>query len=156
MNKQNCQYSQLKKSGLEQSLFCSLTGKYCTKQRYCTTQRRLVNTDDWQSCIHLKKEELQMANKKTTSNNNRKYVEKKVANITEMTKSKVIEEVTEPKDETNLVTEVKPKVEQNTELRVAKYEVILARPTYFIINKNGLNITINKKNNYKKGDIITL
>lgn len=97
-----------------------------------------------------------MANKKTTSNNNRKYVEKKVANITEMTKSKVIEEVTEPKDETNLVTEVKPKVEQNTELRVAKYEVILARPTYFIINKNGLNITINKKNNYKKGDIITL
>lgn len=37
-----------------------------------------------------------------------------------------------------------------------EYMVVLATPTYFIINKNGLNVVINKKNNYKKGDIVIL
>lgn len=37
-----------------------------------------------------------------------------------------------------------------------EYEIILARPDYFIINKNGTNELINKKNNYKKGDMVRL
>ena len=37
-----------------------------------------------------------------------------------------------------------------------EYEIILARPDYFIINKNGINELINKKNNYKKGDMVRL
>ena len=142
MVNQNCQYSQYKKTGLEQSLTCSLTGKYCIKQRYCPTQRRLVNTDDWQTCTHLDKEELQMANKKTTA---KKKVDKKDADIKKVT------EPTIEKEETIVTTEsVEPVVEK------VEYEVILAKPTYFIIDKNGFNERINKMNNYKKGDKVTL
>ena len=57
--KQQCQYSQFEKNGLEQSLICSLTNKLCIKQRYCNQERRLVNTDDWHTCAQLKKEEEQ-------------------------------------------------------------------------------------------------
>lgn len=32
--------------------------------------------------------------------------------------------------------------------------VVVATPTYFVINKNGVSMTINKKNNYKRGDDI--
>jgi len=81
---------------------------------------------------------------------NKKNYKKKVENIT----------VTEPIIETEeaVVTtevEVEPTVEK-VELKVAEYEVILATQTYFIINKNGTNVTIKQKNNYKKGDIVTL
>ena len=37
-----------------------------------------------------------------------------------------------------------------------KYEVILATKTYYIINKDGKNITIKELNNYKKGDMVIL
>lgn len=81
---------------------------------------------------------------------NKKSYKKKVEDIT----------VTEPiiEAEEAVVTtevEVEPTVEKE-ELKVAEYEVILATPTYFIINKRGNNVTIKKNNNYRKGDIVTL
>lgn len=149
MAKIDCQYSQYKKVGLEQSLTCSLTGKYCTKQRYCPTQRRLVNTDDWKTCTQLQKEELQMANKKNT----------RKANVKEKTIEKIVETETveEPIIETEEVPAIEveePKVEEIK--GTTEYEIILARPTYYVINKNGQNITIKEINNYKKGDKVTL
>jgi hypothetical protein len=154
----NCQYSQLKKSGLEQSLICSLTGKYCTKQRYCPVQRKLVNTDDWRTCAQLQKEDLTMANKR----NYKKKVEE--------TKTEVIEEIAPVEVEEKLVEEPVPTIEtEEVEIKEepkvdeedkkvidTKYEVILATPTYYIINKNGKNITIKEVNSYKKGDIVIL
>lgn len=141
---QNCQYSQYKKSGLEQSLFCSLTGKYCIKQRYCPTERRLVNTDDWRACTQLTKEGLQMANKKSS---------KKKTNNIASTKT-VTKPVIEAK-EVKVIAEEEPKTEK-AENKVMEYEVILATPAYFIINKEGVNLTIKKQNNYKKGDMVSL
>lgn len=81
---------------------------------------------------------------------NKKSYKKKVEDIA----------VTEPiiEAEEAVVTtevEVEPTVEKE-ELKVAEYEVILATPTYFIINKNGNNVTIKKNNNYGKGDMATL
>lgn len=81
---------------------------------------------------------------------NKKSYKKKVEDIA----------VTEPiiEAEEAVVTtevEVEPTVEKE-ELKVAEYEVILATPTYFIINKNGNNVTIKKNNNYRKGDMATL
>ena len=131
--KQDCQYSILKQNGLEQSLICSLTNKHCAKQRYCPTKQRLVNTEDWQKCTQLKKEGLQMANKKSYT----KKVER-AESKTETVDTVVIQE------EAHIVEES------------AKYEVILATPYYYIINKNGSNITIKGLNNYKKGDIVSL
>ena len=81
-----------------------------------------------------------MANKKT--------------NRTKATNKKVTEPVIET-EKTVATTEVEPIVEK-AELKVAEYEVVLAKSTYFIINKNGINVTIKKINNYKKGDIVTL
>jgi len=156
----NCQYSQLKKSGLEQSLTCSLTGKYCTKQRYCPTQRRLVNTDDWQTCAQLQKEDLKMANKR---NYKKKVEEVKTETIEEIEPVETEEELVEepiPTIETEeviILNEEEPKVEEeNKKVIDTKYEVILATPTYYIVNKNGKNITIKEVNNYKKGDIVIL
>lgn len=163
MSRTNCQYSQYKQSGLEQSLTCSLTGKYCTKQRYCTTQRRLVNTDDWQTCAQLQKEEVKMANNKR---NYKKKVEenKPVTDVVE--EIKPVEEKEElvempfPTIETEEVIisdEEEPKVEEEIAKVIdTKYEVILATKTYYIINKDGKNITIKELNNYKKGDMVIL
>ena len=153
MAKINCQYSQYKKVGLEQSLTCSLTGKYCTKQRYCPTQRRLVNTDDWQTCTQLKKEELQMANKKNTKKAN---VTKTVP-VEETVETKVVEEsIIETEEKVSAIeVEKEPKVVEIKE-DFTKYEIILATPSYYIINRDGKNITIKEINNYKKGDIVTL
>lgn len=160
MSTTNCQYSQLKKSGLEQSLICSLTGKYCTKQRYCPTQRRLVNTDDWQTCAQLQKEDLKMANKR---NYKKKVEEVKTETIEEIEPVETEEELVEepiPTIETEeviILNEEEPKVEEeNKKVIDTKYEVILATPTYYIVNKNGKNITIKEVNNYKKGDIVIL
>lgn len=156
----NCQYSQLKKSGLEQSLICSLTGKYCTKQRYCPTQQRLVNTDDWQTCAQLQKEDLIMANKR---NYKKKVEEVKTEAIEEIepveTQEKLVEEPipTIETEEVIIFNEEEPKVEEeNKKVIDTEYEVVLATPTYFIINKNGKNTTIKEINNYKKGDIVIL
>lgn len=38
----------------------------------------------------------------------------------------------------------------------SEYEIVLATPSYFIINRNGENEVINEINTYKKGDIIKL
>ena len=156
MSTTNCQYSQLKKSGLEQSLTCSLTGKYCTKQRYCPVQRKLVNTDDWRTCAQLQKEDLNMANKR---NYKKKVEETKTEVIEKIIPVEVEEKLVEepiPTIETEEVEE-KPKVdEEDKKVIDTKYEVILATPTYYIINKNGKNITIREVNSYKKGDIVIL
>lgn len=37
-----------------------------------------------------------------------------------------------------------------------EYEVILATPSYYVVNKDGINITINEINNYKRGDKVNL
>lgn len=157
MSTTNCQYSQFKKSGLEQSLICSKTGKYCTKQRYCPTQRRLVNTDDWQTCAQLQKEDLEMANKR---NYHKKVEEVKVEEIksTEIQEKLVEEPIpTIETEEVIILNEEEPKVEEgNNKVIDTEYEVILATSTYYIINKNGVNVTIKEKNNYKKGDIVIL
>lgn len=79
---------------------------------------------------------------------NKKSYKKKVENI-------VVTEPTIESEETVVTNEVEPTVEK-VELKVAEYEVILATPTYFIINKNGVNVTINKKNNYKRGDMVII
>ena len=158
MSTTNCQYSQLKKSGLEQSLICSLTGKYCTKQRYCPVQRKLVNTDDWRTCAQLQKEDLTMANKR----NYKKKVEE--------TKTEVIEEIAPVEVEEKLVEEPIPTIEtEEVEIKEepkvdeeekkvidTKYEIVLATPTYYVVNKGGKNITIKEVNTYKKGDIVIL
>ena len=67
-----------------------------------------------------------------------------------------IEVVEEPIIETGTVSAIEveePKVEKKD---TAEYEIILARPTYYIINRNGQNVTIKEINNYKKGDKVTL
>lgn len=113
------------------------------KQRYCNTKRELVNTEDWRSCTHLKKEEVQMAkkNSKLANDNERAFVESfdESYNINE------VEEISE--DEINV------EIPNDSE---SEYEIVLATPSYFIINKNGVNEVINEINTYKKGDIIKL
>lgn len=156
MRSSGCQYSQYKENGLEQSLTCSLTGKYCIKQRYCPTQRRLINTDDWQKCTQLQKEDIQMAN-------NKKNIKPSNHNNIELEKKDIVE-VVEPVEETVETIAandavVEPTVEkEDTEVKnkEEKYIIVLARPSYFIINKNGNNIVINQINNYKKGDVVIL
>lgn len=95
---------------------------------------------------------------------NKKNYKKKV----EETKTEVIEEIIPVEVEEKLVeepiptieteeVEEKPKVdEEDKKVIDTKYEVILATPTYYIINKNGKNITIKEVNSYKKGDIVIL
>lgn len=53
-----------------------------------------------------------------------------------------------------VIEEEKPVLKEETATN--EYEVILATPRYFIIKRNGVNVVINKSNNYKKGDIVTL
>ncbi len=60
----------------------------------------------------------------------------------------------EDKKEEVVVAKKEQKVEK--ELKVAKYQVILATKTYYVVNKNGQNVTIYKKNDYKKGDMVIL
>lgn len=70
-------------------------------------------------------------------------------------KKQPVEEVAN-KQET-VIDEKKPTFGDETIAEnTVEYMVVLATPTYFIINKNGLNVVINKKNNYKKGDIVIL
>jgi len=95
---------------------------------------------------------------------NKRNYKKKV----EETKTEVIEEIIPVEVEEKLVeepiptieteeVEEKPKVdEEDKKVIDTKYEVILATPTYYIINKDGRNITIKEVNNYKKGDIVIL
>lgn len=43
-------------------------------------------------------------------------------------------------------------VEENKKL----CKILLATPTYYVVNKNGVSLTINAKNNYKRGDEILM
>lgn len=97
-----------------------------------------------------------MANKR---NYKKKVEETKTGVIEEIIPVEVEEKLVEepiPTIETEEVEE-KPKVdEEDKKVIDTKYEVILATPTYYIINKNGKNITIKEVNSYKKGDIVIL
>lgn len=83
---------------------------------------------------------------------NKKSSKKKTNNIAS-TKT-VTKPVIEAK-EVKVIAEEEPKTEK-AENKVMEYEVILATPAYFIINKEGVNLTIKKQNNYKKGDMVSL
>lgn len=61
----------------------------------------------------------------------------------------VVETVKKPITEIEEITEIE-------DPRVSEYEVILAKPTYYIVNKDGSNVVINEVNEYKKGDMISL
>lgn len=75
MKSEYCKYSSCIKEGLSEYLKCSKLSNYCKYQRYCTTKKRVVHTDDVEKCSILRaEEESKMANKKQ----NRK--EKKVDN----------------------------------------------------------------------------
>ena len=75
MESEYCKYSNYIKEGPNEHLKCSKLSDYCKYQRYCTTKKRVVHTDDVEKCSILRaEEESKMANKKQ----NRK--EKKVDN----------------------------------------------------------------------------
>ena len=60
-----CKYSNCIKEGLSEYLKCSKLSNYCKYQRYCTTKKRVVHTDDIEKCSILRaEEESKMANKK--------------------------------------------------------------------------------------------
>ena len=60
-----CKYSNCIKEGLSEYLKCSKLSDYCKYQRYCTTKKRVVHTNDVEKCSILRaEEESKMANKK--------------------------------------------------------------------------------------------
>ena len=97
---------------------------------------------------------------------NKRNYKKKV----EKTETEVIEEIAPVEVEEELVEEPVPTIEteevenkeepkvdeENKKVIDTKYEIVLATPTYYVINKDGKNITIKELNNYKKGDIVIL
>jgi hypothetical protein len=65
MKSEYCKYSSCIKEGLSEYLKCSKLSNYCKYQRYCTTKKRVVHTDDVEKCSILRaEEESKMANKK--------------------------------------------------------------------------------------------
>lgn len=65
MKPEYCKYSSCIKEGLSEYLKCSKLSNYCKYQRYCTTKKRVVHTDDVEKCSILRaEEESKMANKK--------------------------------------------------------------------------------------------
>lgn len=65
MKSEYCKYSNCIKEGLSEYLKCSKLSDYCKYQRYCTTKKRVVHTDDVEKCSILRaEEESKMANKK--------------------------------------------------------------------------------------------
>nr|DAG31343.1 MAG TPA: hypothetical protein [Caudoviricetes sp.] len=62
--------------------------------------------------------------------------------------------------ETPVVTKEEPKEEKEPKTTTSKKKtkvvckVLLATPSYFVINKNGEKITIKKKNNYHRNEEI--
>lgn len=65
------------------------------------------------------------------------------------TNNKVIRE---PKN----VSEKEEITKKEVVCQTKEYKVLLSAPTYYIIDKNGVNVTIKGQNNYKKGDIVKL
>lgn len=65
MKSEYCKYSNCIKEGLSEYLKCSKLSDYCKYQRYCTTKKRVVHTDDVEKCSILRaEEESKMANRK--------------------------------------------------------------------------------------------
>lgn len=65
MKSEYCKYSSCIKEGLSEYLKCSKLSDYCKYQRYCTTKKKVVHTDDIEKCSILRaEEESKMANKK--------------------------------------------------------------------------------------------
>lgn len=65
METEYCKYSKYVKEGLDEYLICSKSSKYCGYQRFCTTKKRVVHTDDAANCSIIRAEEgIKMASKK--------------------------------------------------------------------------------------------
>lgn len=65
METEYCKYSSCIKEGLSEYLRCSKMSDYCKYQRFCTTKKKVVHTDDANKCSILRaEEESKMANKK--------------------------------------------------------------------------------------------
>ena len=79
---------------------------------------------------------------------NKKNKEKKVIEET-----KVVE-VEKPVEPTTPVEEKKTTTRNTKKAQKSVCRVIVATPSYFVIDKNGETITINKKNTYHKGEEI--
>lgn len=102
---------------------------------------------------------------KIFKNKNNKKVKDKVveltidntSNVSSETVDKIIEDVTAVVAD-KLVEETKTAT-RTTKTRTAKKKepkvpcrVVLAKPSYYVIDKNGEKITINKKNTYHRGE----
>lgn len=77
----------------------------------------------------------------------------------EETKEEPQKEEKEEKDASE--EEEQPKAEKKTQKRNTKkekraYRIIIATPTYFVINKDGTNTVVHKKNSYRRGDEVEL
>lgn len=77
---------------------------------------------------------------------------KKVEKVIEIKQEKTEDVVVET--ETPVVDTKTVRSTRSTKKREPKVpcRVILAKPSYYVIEKNGEKITINKKNNYKRGE----
>lgn len=80
-------------------------------------------------------------------------------NVTDETVDKIVEDVTNVVAD-KLVEETKTATRTPRTRSAKKKEpkipcrVLVATPSYYVINKNGEKITINKKNNYHRGEEI--
>ena len=63
-------------------------------------------------------------------------------------------EVVKPVEPTTPVEEKKTTTRNTNKAQKSVCRVIVATPSYFVIDKNGETITINKKNTYHKGEEI--
>ena len=63
-------------------------------------------------------------------------------------------EVVKPVEPTTSVEEKKTTTRNTKKAQKSVCRVIVATPSYFVIDKNGETITINKKNTYHKGEEI--
>lgn len=63
-------------------------------------------------------------------------------------------EVVKPVEPTASVEEKRTATRNTKQASKSVCRVIVATPSYFVINKNGETITINKKNTYHKGEEI--
>ena len=100
---------------------------------------------------------------KIFKNKNNKKVEEKTIdatkNVTEETVDEIVEDATTVVAD-KLVEETKTETRAPRTRTAKKKEpkvpcrVLVATPSYYVINKNGEKITINKKNTYQKGEEI--
>lgn len=69
----------------------------------------------------------------------------------------IISEETPVDDETSVedTVIVEETIDEVVEMKTL-CRVLLATPTYFVVSKNGVSITINEKNTYKRGDEVIL